>query len=50
MVQEYKAYRLIPLMIPLFNGWTIPLKKVINNSACEVEAVVTTWNSFMYSL
>ncbi len=25
MVHEYKAYRLIPLMTPLFNGWTIPL-------------------------
>jgi hypothetical protein len=25
MVQEYKAYRLIPLMTPLFNGWTTPL-------------------------
>jgi hypothetical protein len=25
MVHEYKAYRLIPLMAPFFNGWTIPL-------------------------
>ncbi len=24
-VEEYKAYRLIPPMSPLFNGWTIPL-------------------------
>jgi hypothetical protein len=28
MVQEYKAYRLIPLMTPLFNGWTIPLRSI----------------------
>ncbi len=24
-VEDYKAYRLIPSMTPLFNGWTIPL-------------------------
>jgi hypothetical protein len=29
MVHEYKAYRLIPLMTPLFNGWTIPLKALL---------------------
>jgi len=26
-VEEYKAYRLIPPMSPLLNGWTIPLNK-----------------------
>jgi hypothetical protein len=25
-VENLKAYLLIPLMTPLFNGWTIPLK------------------------
>jgi hypothetical protein len=32
MVHEYKAYRLIPLMTPLFNGWTIPLNNFMKTN------------------
>jgi hypothetical protein len=31
--ENLKAYRLIPPMTPLFNGWTIPLKVIHQQSA-----------------
>jgi hypothetical protein len=40
-VEEYKAYRLIPPMPTLFNGWTIPLK-VVTNEKGEASGAVHT--------
>jgi hypothetical protein len=31
-VENLKAYRLIPPMTPLFNGWTIPLSRRYGDS------------------
>ena len=43
-VEEYKAYRLIPPMSPLFNGWTIPLRRLLQTDLPDHYFMVSSYD------